>query len=346
MSLIVLRLVELIWERNLRKSAYIGGLFVFRRIFMPKDFKTYKEQLEILKEKGLVIHDESYAISKLKDISYFALINGYKQIFKKADGKYVDNASFEDIVKLFHFDEELRALMLKYILKIERKMKSFISYYFSAKYPNSLDYLDANNYQYKTVQNRETIHSLIHILNVTAKSNDYRYIEHYNVKHSGEIPLWVLVNALSFGKISKIYSVSQQSIQQKISDEFGDISNAELETMLSILALFRNACAHNERLFDFQVIRASLKDNKILNQLEVPKNGNNYSCGGNDFFSIVVCFKQLLTAKDFDQFFSQFQMLLDSLEFFTANITKSDILRHMHFPSNWESIKVIDLTVL
>ncbi len=64
-----------------------------------KPFKTYEQQIELLKEKGLSIPNETYAVKVLKDLSYFALINGYKKAFKH-DGLY-KNASFEDIVALF-----------------------------------------------------------------------------------------------------------------------------------------------------------------------------------------------------------------------------------------------------
>ena len=46
---------------------------------------TIDEQIENLKEKGLVIQDEEYARSILNDISYFRLIKE-----KTGDGSYYD----------------------------------------------------------------------------------------------------------------------------------------------------------------------------------------------------------------------------------------------------------------
>lgn len=308
---------------------------------MSKDFKTYNEQIDLLRSKGLTIYDEDFALTKLKDISYFALINGYKEIFKNnKNSYYIAQASFEDIVKLFNFDEELRSLLLRYILKIERKMKSFISYYFSQKYPNCKDYLEETNYNYSVIKNRNDIKKLIGELETSLSSKKYSYIRHYHVNHNGDIPLWVLVNSLSFGKISHFYALSQQGIQQQISNEFSKISNAELGNMLSVLALFRNVCAHNERLFNYKSKQA-LKNNRILNTLKIPHKGTNYVCGDNDLFSIVVCFKSLLNKEDFDSFYKQLKEIIFSIDYFSASITRVDILKKMGFPKNWEMISQI-----
>ena len=42
--------------------------------------------------------------------------------------------SFEEIVSLYKFDAELRELFFKYLLQIERQMRSLMSYYFTEMY--------------------------------------------------------------------------------------------------------------------------------------------------------------------------------------------------------------------
>ena len=48
---------------------------------MPKEFKTYEEQLQILRDRGLIIGDVPSAIKVLKRENYYTLINGYKELF-------------------------------------------------------------------------------------------------------------------------------------------------------------------------------------------------------------------------------------------------------------------------
>ena len=101
-----------------------------------KTFFTYDEQIEKLeKEKQLVISDPEFAKNTLQKLSYFSLIGGYKDLFKhKPSGNYLHGVTFEEITAFYYFDEELRTLFLKYILHVERQLKSMLSYYFCEKY--------------------------------------------------------------------------------------------------------------------------------------------------------------------------------------------------------------------
>ena len=99
---------------------------------MSKPFITYTAQVEKLKnEKNLVITDDDFAVESLQNISYYALIGGYKHPFIDIHTrKYINEACFEDIVALYEFDEELRGIFFKYLCRVERKMRSSISYHF------------------------------------------------------------------------------------------------------------------------------------------------------------------------------------------------------------------------
>lgn len=95
-----------------------------------KPFFTYDEQIKKLKkEKQLVISDPDFAKNTLQKLSYFSLIGGYKDLFRhKPSGKYLHGVTFEEITSFYYFDEELRTLFLKYILHVERQLKSMLSF--------------------------------------------------------------------------------------------------------------------------------------------------------------------------------------------------------------------------
>jgi abortive infection bacteriophage resistance protein len=116
---------------------------------VKKPFLTYNQQIHKLRdEKGLVIPDEAHAMDILTQVGYFSLVNGYKTPFKDpATGQYKNGTSFEDIENLYYFDEALRELFFKYLLKVEQKLKSHISYCFSEDHGNSIDaYTSLYNY--------------------------------------------------------------------------------------------------------------------------------------------------------------------------------------------------------
>ena len=101
---------------------------------MNKDFKTIGQQLEILKNKGLIIEDEEFAKDILLKENYFFL-NGYRHLFMNSpsDRTYVTGSTFNELYSLFLFDRYSRNIFFKNILIIENRIKSVISYQMSKK---------------------------------------------------------------------------------------------------------------------------------------------------------------------------------------------------------------------
>ena len=143
-----------------------------------KTFSTFEQQVDRLcNEKHLLIPDKQYAEITLKHIGYFPLMGGYKHLFRiPLTKKYRPGTSFEEIVALYEFDAELRELFFKYLLQIERHLRSLMSYYFSEKYGESqTTYLNINNYN-NTPKNHATAVRLVATLHRAASTKDYVYI--------------------------------------------------------------------------------------------------------------------------------------------------------------------------
>ena len=219
-----------------------------------KPFLNYEEQIRnLIERKGMVITDREFAASKLEDISYFALIDGYKNLFyNPMTRKYKEGTTFEDIVALYEFDEKLRALIFQYLCHFEQKMRSLISYHFCDTYSEKQeDYLDAAHYD-NSRANKKKITGLIAILDREAKKNtDHAYVV-YQRKTYGNVPMWVIMKTLTFGQMSKMYSFLTTSMKTKISIHFEHVSEKELIQYMKVLTLYRNVCAHNERLFSYK----------------------------------------------------------------------------------------------
>ena len=79
-----------------------------------KPFLDYPAQIKYLKQKQLVINNEVSATTALEKVSYYGLINGYKDIFKDpATSSFYPGTTFDDIYNLYLFDAELRDVFLK-----------------------------------------------------------------------------------------------------------------------------------------------------------------------------------------------------------------------------------------
>lgn len=112
-----------------------------------KPFLTYEQQIAKLTDKGLTISKPYEAILLLKKHSYFTLISGYKNPFKAKNGNYKLHTNFDDIYALYIFDDTLRTIIFRNILKVEKHVKSLISYSFCETYgEDQQHYLNATKY--------------------------------------------------------------------------------------------------------------------------------------------------------------------------------------------------------
>lgn len=298
-----------------------------------KQFLTYDEQITFLEEKkGLIISDKEYARKILLKIGYFPLINGYKEVFKESkNAQFQRGTTFEDIYGLYNFDNDLRNIFLKYILVAERNIKSSLSYHFCKEYGDlQSDYLDVNNYDY-TGKKKNVINKMVNIMSGQLRyDSDYVYIRHYMTVYQ-YVPLWVLMNVLTIGQLSKIYVSQKGRIQIKVCQDFGPLKINELGKMLAVMTKFRNVCAHNDRLFDFRT-KDALLDRNIYERLQIAKEKGRYKYGKNDLYAQVIILKLLLSDEDFRIFFH------DLKRCFKKHQIHKEILERMGFPENWERI--------
>ena len=102
---------------------------------MEKNFKTIDEQIEILKEKNLIIEDEETAKEILLRENYFFLM-GYRHVFmiSSKERKFIPGTTFSEVYSLFTFDRNFRNIIFKNVLVIENQLKSVLSYQLSKKY--------------------------------------------------------------------------------------------------------------------------------------------------------------------------------------------------------------------
>lgn len=306
---------------------------------VSKPFITYSDQLNILMhKKQLAISDPAYAEKKLRDIGYYSLIDGYKDIFYNPMSRtYEKGTNFTDIVALYEFDENLRSLVFKYICHIEQKIRSLISYSFCETFSeNQSAYLNPANYNVSN-KNRCDISKLISLLTYEADKNmEHSYVV-YQRNTYGNVPLWVIMKTLTLGQTSKMYSFMLPGIKSKVSMNYENVSERELIQYLKVLTVFRNICAHNERLFSFET-RFEIPDTMLHKKMNIPQKGTQYLFGKHDIFALLISFRYLLDSNDFKLFKSELLKLFQIFCNATSIYQKNNLLSAMHFPSNWTTI--------
>ncbi len=312
-----------------------------------KVFKSIDEQIQILKSKGLIIKDETYASSVLLRENYFFL-TGYKYIFYKNDGSrtFVDNTTFEEMHALFYFDRQFRNIIFKNLLIIENNYKSFFSYVMSKNYGyREKEYLNMRNFddsKGKIMQINDLLRKLKRQIKING--GQHQATMHY-MKNYGYIPMWVGVKVLSFGLISEMYSILKLKDKNEISDMY-KIDTAMLEIFLPILANYRNLCAHEDILYNHRTQR-SIPDTKYHNLLNISKEiveeeKEEYINGKNDLFSLVIILKYMLSKDDFKMMMNEIIYEFEYLDARVDSIQMSKVSKSMGFPSNYKDIMYIE----
>ena len=306
---------------------------------MAKPYLTIDQQIQKLSDdKGLIISDTIFAKSMLTNVGYFSLIGGYKNLFTNPMTRKYDTATtFEDVVALYQFDDELRYLTFKYLMKVEQKLRQLISDSFCSYYgEQQIFYLSAGSYNsnHKTLPD---INKLISMLDYHANRNiEKAYLVHQrNTYHN--VPLWVTTKVLTFGQLSKFYQLLRSRQQSDISKCYEHVTEKNLGQYLTNLTLFRNVCAHNERLFSFKIQR-DFPDTVLHQKLKIPQKGNQYLMGKRDYFGLVIALRYLLPKRDFLVFKKALIGLIKAYTKSSTRISEAQLLSQMGFPSNWEKI--------
>ena len=307
-----------------------------------KIFKNLDEQIEILKNKNLIINDTNYAKEVLLRENYFFL-NGYRYPFiKSIDNKvFIDGVTFEEFYSLFLFDRRLRNIIFKNILMIENNIKSIVSYQLSKKYGyREKDYLNPNNFNY-IPEKRKQVNDLLSKMKRQIKDNavNHTATKHY-INNYGYIPLWVLVKVLSFGIVSELFSILKKEDQYDIVELY-DLDVNVFTNYLSILSNYRNLCAHEDILYSNRT-QKSIDDTKYHRALNIPIMDNEYIYGKNDLFSVVIIMKSMIKKDEFDLFVKEIDDLINELDSKLKSIEINKILDYMGFPINWEDLGTIE----
>lgn len=324
-------------EKPVTRAAPAGAVLLFTgELHMPtnlnkKPFLDYSAQITALADKKLIINDVPYATYVLEKVSYYGLINGYKDSFKDhATHNFLPNTTFEDIYNLYLFDAELRAVFLKYILIFEKNIKSSISYHFSQLYGNGIPhYQNTANYDYG--KRLTDLQYLFKKMNQKLHGkNPSPQVLHY-LKTYQDVPLWVLVTDLTIGETSAMYRYLKGHCKTAVCNDFHAVGRAELGKMLIMLTKYRNICAHGNRLFNIHT-QDSIMDCTAHQKMKITKTGSLYDYGKSDLFAAVIALKYLLNQDDFHMFYYELKQV------FKIYSISEDVLETMGFPKNWMSV--------
>jgi len=213
-----------------------------------KHYMAETDQVTLLKNRGLIVPDETNAVLYLESIGYYRL-SAYMYPFLKVpkeSHRYKAGTTFQQILCLYRFDKKLRMLLLNEIEKVEIAIRRSIMnvpaqmtgdiYWLT----NPLHFANQRTFQEtKNAIDREY-----------AKSTE-EFIKHFKNSYCDPYPpSWILGELLTMGNVNMVYrNLKADKIRKRISNYFG-LQPIVLESWITSLTLLRNACCHHSRVWN------------------------------------------------------------------------------------------------
>lgn len=257
---------------------------------MKEENYLLEQQIEILKEKGLIIKDTALGKQILQHFNFFDIIKVYKNLFI-VNNVFVKNTTIEKVFLFYHYDRGIQNILFKYSVYIERIFKNRLAEILSQEIGiTKQEYLKIENY---TVRNNNNL-----ILNNTLK--EIRDIEGISEHPS------ILLKKITFSTTINLYNFLNEKLKEKmIYFNYKDNEKQQAKNLfrnsLYIIRRYRNEIAHSMDFINYRaeryIIFRYLK--KILNEYGYIKlmNKNDYSKrqrGSNDIFSMILSIILLL----------------------------------------------------
>jgi len=223
-----------------------------------KQATTISEQIGLLKSRGLTFKDESTAGILLSRNNYYRLSGYWRKYQVDPSGKndtFLRDTIFEDIIEIYELDTALRNLLQKGIGIFEICFRSHFAYSIAHSAPNGqFLYLAQSSYIDKTSRDEDVGDLLIKINDELLRSNE-KYVSHFRAINE-VIPVWVAVEILSFGTVSKMFSRwADKAVVKKVSLQFPFFKSYDNAIhLIRALVYLRNLCAHQARIWNRELI--------------------------------------------------------------------------------------------
>lgn len=239
-----------------------------------KPWLSLDEQVAKLRSKNLRITDEQKAKDYLSRIGYYRL-SGYWYPFRKfqpingsnigRQDDFFDDTDFKHIIQLYVFDKKLRLLALDAIERIEMAVRTDIAYILGKRHPNAHEkpkYLHGNftkrpayshqrNQRYST---KSEHHLWLDKYDGLVKRSLRQELVKHNLSKYGYLPIWVAVEILDFGSMSRLYSGLKHEDAEEMAKKYQCASKKEFETWLRSFNYIRNLVAHHTRLWNANIV--------------------------------------------------------------------------------------------
>lgn len=227
---------------------------------MPKSLKdptTYTEQLARFQSRNMVVDDEAKALLDLRALILLPRLWILLPIHLTPKEIIKTERPFEVVMRLYHFDSRLRHILLIPLESAEIYARTMIAYGFSHNY-GSAGHYEKSNFRSETLYQTfwENMHDQIE------KNKDSLIVSHHKENYDGKMPLWAMVEIMSFTQLSKLFYSITESGQHFILKDVNKTRNTHFDpeticNWLHCFSILRNTCAHYGRIYNTILLQRS-----------------------------------------------------------------------------------------
>lgn len=226
-------------------------------------YTTIQQQIDSLKEKGLVFGNEENAKRVLERYGYYNIINSYKTPYQNIDNgekKYISGTTFEQIYSVFTLDHNLRNSIMAAMLELEECLRAATAEVIALSFGVCHnEYLNFRNYRDRYCSNPKfTLNAILGKLHSNAGS-DKDPIKYYRERYR-VVPPWILLKGTYFSTLINLIKYMKREQKQKLmrivlriseTEEITDEITTLFQTILFMCLDYRNAAAHGGRIYNF-----------------------------------------------------------------------------------------------
>lgn len=286
--------------------------------YHDKEILKLDDLIKVLERRWLLIQDKSKAKHYLSHIWYYRL-SWYFKYFQDWDDNFKMNTNFEQVLNIYRFDRYLRLLLLDLLERIESSIKTCLVDNIWLGLKDKYFIYNKDNYKNLKVFN----FTLDYLNNEIERASKNEMMIRHNCEYENiwKLPVWILVNLLSFGTIVRILSNFSKENKKSLKNCY-QIKVWILLNWFIWLNDLRNYCAHHNRVW-----------NRKIKKLRTYENFKWYNNRDSLFAYLIVInyFIKIISSTS-----SWKEKLVKLIERYEINIEE------MWFPNNWQEILEIE----
>lgn len=271
-----------------------------------KPFLSYEEQLEKLKNVyNLKNINQDTDLMFLNTISYYDLVNGYKECFMK-ENKFNDDVTLVDIFIFSITDKKFQNILFLYSVYVENIFKTKMAYLIGkTRGVEASKYLDISTYHCSKPSRKKKLEITLKDIFFTHNNSIDNPTKYYRDNHN-HIPPWILFKNVKFTTIIDLFSFLKKDEKLSIiseysyfaTDKISDDKKIELfKNMITVVRKFRNKIAHNYKILGITLEKTglNLRDVSYLSPYKILSNSDiKKRKGEKDLYAMIISLTFLL----------------------------------------------------